>query len=101
MPELILTLDKIVEGNEGVYRLVAKVMKVGSGEIRYSLQLMQLEEDRETVKDREFLRYDNYRRHGHHKHILGKRYPYEFVSVEKLIRDFNEDARKLIGVSVF
>jgi hypothetical protein len=35
--------------------------------------------------------YDNERGKGDHKHIDGVEYPYEFVSVEKLVSDFLAD----------
>ena len=98
---MLLSIDRSITGKDGLYRLVVKIIEIKGGEIKYSLQLMKLEADGYTVKDQEFLRYDNYGGHGHHKHILGKRYMYAFVSVEKLLEDFNKDAEKLIGVRCF
>ena len=100
-PRVLLSIDRSIRGKDGLYRLAAKIIEVKEGEIKYALQLMKLEEDGYTVKDREFLRYDNYGGHGHHKHILGRKYDYAFVSLEKLLEDFNRDAEKLIGVRCF
>ena len=55
--------------------------------IRYSLSYIR---DGNTV-----LRYDNHAGHPHHKHIGGKRKPYEFKDEWQLIADFEEDLNKL------
>ncbi|MHB8232046.1 MAG: toxin-antitoxin system TumE family protein [bacterium] len=47
--------------------------------------------------DSDFLRYDNFNKEGHHKHIEGKKYSYKFISAEKLFEDFNNDAHRLLG----
>ncbi len=41
------------------------------------------------------VRYDNESGKGDHKHIGKKEIPYEFVSVEKLMRDFLYDIHQL------
>jgi hypothetical protein len=38
--------------------------------------------------------YDNHHPKGHHKHIAGTEFPYEFAGVEKLIEDFKKDIQK-------
>ncbi len=38
--------------------------------------------------------YDNHYPKGHHKHIRGKQYPYDFVGINKLIEDFKTDVQK-------
>lgn len=38
--------------------------------------------------------YDNHHPKGHHKHLGDKQLPYEFVSMEKLIEDFENDVKK-------
>ncbi len=45
--------------------------------------------------DGDFLRYDNYRGHGHHKHIRGRRIRYDFKGVDKLVEDFLADFERL------
>ncbi len=41
--------------------------------------------------------YDNYERKGDHKHYCDKEIPYNFVSVDKLIKDFLSDIEKYKG----
>ncbi len=38
--------------------------------------------------------YDNHHPKGHHKHLLGRQYLYEFSSVEKLLEDFRRDVEE-------
>jgi hypothetical protein len=38
--------------------------------------------------------YDNHYPKGHHKHLEGSQFPYEFAGVEKLIEDFEKDIEK-------
>ena len=46
--------------------------------------------------DGEFLRYDNHRCEGHHKHIKGKRHIYRFESIDNLLEDFKKDLKELL-----
>lgn len=39
------------------------------------------------------VRYDNEKGKGDHKHLGGREYSYEFMSVEKLVEDFLEDIK--------
>ena len=41
------------------------------------------------------VRYDNYKGHGHHKHIKDKRKPYEFKDEWEVVKDFEHDLNKL------
>lgn len=41
--------------------------------------------------------FDNHHGKGDHIHIDGKEYPYAFISVEQLSRDFETEVRKLGG----
>lgn len=41
--------------------------------------------------NREWVRYDNERGKGDHKHLNGAETPYSFVSVERLLDDFELD----------
>lgn len=38
--------------------------------------------------------YDNHHPKGHHKHLEGRQFSYEFGGVEKLIEDFEKDVEK-------
>lgn len=38
--------------------------------------------------------YDNHHPKGHHKHLEGTEFPYEFDGLEKLIEDFEKDIKK-------
>jgi len=55
--------------------------------IRYSLSYIR---DGKNV-----LRYDNHAGHPHHKHVGGKRKPYEFKDEWQLIADFEEELKEL------
>lgn len=39
--------------------------------------------------------YDNERGKGDHRHFLGREYPYRFVTVEQLVRDFMRDIEEV------
>lgn len=39
--------------------------------------------------------YDNAEGKGDHRHYKGKEYPYEFRGIEKLLKDFFSDARRI------
>ncbi len=45
--------------------------------------------------DGNYLRYDNYKGHGHHKHIKGKTQSYKFRGIRALIEDFLNDFENL------
>ncbi|WP_457624307.1 toxin-antitoxin system TumE family protein [Persephonella sp.] len=62
--------------------------------IKYSLVFARKMDD--GSYDGEFLRYDNYNREGHHRHVKGRKYPYKFEGPEKLVDDFLEDLRNLL-----
>lgn|SRR3989344_8923528 len=48
------------------------------------------------VRDgKNIVRYDNYGKHGHHKHINGKRLEYVFKDAWQLIPDFEKDLNEL------
>ena len=55
---------------------------------RYRLVYIRSQEDTPAVL------YDNHHPKGHHKHIRGKQFPYDFVSLEKLYEDFEADVQK-------
>ena len=46
--------------------------------------------------DGSFLRYDNHRCEGHHKHIKGVRQTYKFLNIETLLEDFRNDLMTLL-----
>lgn len=98
----LVRLEKLIYDNEGnlIGRLSVKILKVPPDSycphgIKYSLQFAKWTGSNYY---NDFLRYDNYGKHGDHKHIQGQRMPYRFVGVKQLIRDFNEDAIKLLGM---
>ena len=84
------------DGIKGV--LEVKVYKVPEEQVphgfKYSLQFAKWTG---SGWDSNFLRYDNFCGHTDHKHIKGQRFPYKFTDVDALIRDFNADARELLG----
>ena len=47
--------------------------------------------------NKRILGYDNHERKGHHKHTYDKELKYEFESVEKLLKDFYEDLKEMVG----
>ena len=64
--------------------------------VKYALQFAKYLGRGEFDKD--FLRYDNEKRKGPHKHIKGKEFPYKFVSVDRLFEDFKKDFERLTGL---
>lgn len=56
--------------------------------IRYRLAYIRTEGEPPTVL------YDNHHPKGHHKHIGIHQFPYHYVSMEKLIEDFEKDVQK-------
>jgi len=62
---------------------------------KYSL-VFALYDDATKSFDGDFLRYDNHRCEGHHKHVKGSRQPYTFEGIEKLLEDFRKDFEKLL-----
>ena len=63
--------------------------------IKYSLTFARFNPNTENFEG-DYLRYDNYKEHGHHKHMMVKRVPYEFESVEKLIENFYADLERIL-----
>ena len=55
--------------------------------IKYSLVYIR--------KGRRILAYDNYQGHGHHRHYFGKTEPYQFINLERLIKDFWKDFKEV------
>ncbi len=62
---------------------------------KYSL-VFALYDERSGKFDGDFLRYDNHRCEGPHKHVKGKRQAYKFSSVHKLLEDFRKDLEELL-----
>jgi len=98
----LVKLEKLICDSEGnlIGKLSVKILEVPPDSycphgIRYSLQFAKWTGNSYCS---DFLRYDNYGKHGDHKHIRGRRMPYRFTGVKQLIRDFNEDAIKLLGM---
>lgn len=56
----------------------------------------------QSVDGSDYIRYDNERGKGDHRHIAGVEEPYPFESVERLAKDFYEaikQARSIGGIS--
>ena len=47
--------------------------------------------------NKRILGYDNHERKGHHKHTHDKEMPYNFENIDKLLKDFYNDLRKMVG----
>ncbi len=62
---------------------------------KYSL-VFALYDESSGKFDGNFLRYDNHRCEGHHKHVKGKRQAYKFSGVHKLLEDFRKDLEELL-----
>ncbi len=62
---------------------------------KYSLVFARYDGESRSY-DSDFLRYDNHRCEGHHKHIKGERLPYRFTGIDKLLDDFEADLRNLL-----
>lgn len=41
--------------------------------------------------------YDNHHPKGHHCHVEGIEEPYAFVDVDRLLADFTDDVRRILG----
>ena len=63
--------------------------------VKYSLIFARLNPSTGKFEG-DYLRYDNYRGHGHHKHVKGKREPYKFESIDRLIEDFLSDLEEIL-----
>ena len=62
---------------------------------KYSLVFARYDEE-SGAYDGEFLRYDNHRCEGHHRHVRGERFPYRFRGIDELLDDFEAELRKLL-----
>ncbi len=96
MVSKILDIKHVI-GDIGILQI--KILKVPVDEfhpegIKYSLIFVRKLENGSF--DNEFLRYDNYNKEGHHKHIKGNKIKYDFVNVETLVEDFKKDLKKLL-----
>jgi len=99
---VLVKLEEPIYDSSGnlIGKLSVKILKVPPDQyhphgVKYSLQFAKWTGN---GYDSEYLRYDNYAKHGDHKHIQGKRFPYQFRGVKQLINDFNQDAVKLLGM---
>ncbi len=102
MAELELHIKRPIYAKSGrfVGILEIRIWKVPKGRCypegyKYSLVFARYDEKKKTY-DGTFLRYDNHKCEGHHKHIKGERLAYSFRNVEELIKDFEADLRKLL-----
>jgi len=103
MAELVIHTKRPVFDSRG--RLVGvieiKVWKVPEDDCypegyKYSL-VFALYDEKSGTFDGDFLRYDNHRCEGHHKHVKGKRFTYNFRGLEELLSDFEKDLNRLLA----
>lgn len=78
---------------EGKHLIAIKIYRVKKDEAhpqeyKYSLALIKAKE--------RILCYDNHERKGPHIHVEDKELKYDFKSAKKLVRDFEEHARKMM-----
>ena len=90
MSSTLLLHEKIVEEDASIVEMkiwqVPKSAK-NPNKIKYSLY---------WVKEGKILvGYDNHHPKGHHRHYGDRQEPYEFTTIENLVRDFKEDRRRL------
>ncbi len=102
MAELEIHVKRPIFGKDGklIGILEMKVWKVPENKChpegyKYSLVFALYHEESGTF-DGDFLRYDNHRCEGHHKHIRGHRFPYEFKDLKTLLEDFERDFKELL-----
>jgi hypothetical protein len=82
---------KLVLGNVAIQERIWDVPQAVPGcahSYKYSLALIV---DGECI-----LRYDNERGKGDHRHFGDRETPYEFVSLEKLMDDFESDVQRIV-----
>ena len=103
MAELKIHAKRSVFDREGrfVGVIEVKIWKVPRDECypegyKYSL-VFALYDEKSGTFDGDFLRYDNHRCEGHHKHIKGQRFRYDFKDTETLLEDFERDLVTLLG----
>lgn len=91
-----MTLSKLVFHEKSLEKdgsiVEMKVWQVPESEknpdgVRYSLYLVK--------GDKVLIGYDNHHPKGHHRHYGEKEEPYQFTTIEDLIRDFLEDKRRI------
>ncbi len=88
---------KIKKNKIGI--LEAKIWQVKKDKCHaegYKYSLVFIVETKKGKFDDEYLRYDNHRCEGHHKHVRGERMKYEFCGIDKLINDFQSELKKLL-----
>lgn len=91
----VLLHEKIVLENGDIIEM--RILRVPQNEIypegvRYAVVYIR--------NRKRLVGYDNFERKGHHKHLESRELPYLFESVEKLIYDFREDIKKVIGEQI-
>ena len=93
MPARLVLKDKRVAANGTVVERVVYVLPTASPDrphgLKYRLYCGR--------KGRCLVRYDNEAGKGEHVHYGDMEKPYRFVSLERLLRDFDDDVRRLTG----
>ena len=95
MPRATLLLrEKAIDDDGNILEVVvwrvAATQRSMSG-VRYRLAFVRHTERLPAVL------YDNHSPKGHHRHIEGVGAPYDFLDVEKLLKDFLDDVRRISG----
>ena len=91
MAESIFHDKKILDSNHLMEIKIWKVKKDKHNPegFHYSLVLIK--------NNKRILGYDNHEKKGHHKHIYDKELKYNFKTIDKLIKDFYEDLKVMVG----
>ena len=91
MSELVFHDKKVLDNEHLIEIKIWKVKKdrYNPEGFHYSLVLIR--------NNKRILGYDNHERKGHHKHIHGKELPYNFKDIGKLISDFYNDLKEMVG----
>ena len=92
MTARLIHWQKLIDDFGGIEeRKIWEVPKDGKNPdgIRYSLAYIPAGQKRPVVL------YDNHQPKGHHKHIEGQQFSYEFSGVENLLKDFHRDIEAL------
>ena len=91
MSELVFHDKKVLDNKHLMEIRIWKVKKdkYNPEGFHYSLVLIR--------NNKRILGYDNHERKGHHKHVFDKESKYEFVSVDKLLKDFYDNLNRLVN----
>ncbi len=89
MSSTLVSHEKVVQEDGSIVEIkiwqVPKSLKYPEG-YKYSLFLVR--------EGKILVGYDNHHPKGHHRHYGQNQEPYAFISLEELVRDFNEDRKR-------